>query len=197
MVRIREIIAEGTLGELRSLTADHTQKLSDDPAHRINALELGGGALLDLGIYPISFSWDLFGAPVTIQSTATFKDTGADAQIATIFGYDGGRLASMLSASHTLGPNAASILGTTARIEIDGVWYSPTSFRVVGADGSVLEEFRSEVTGRGMQFQAEAVERLVASGNLRGDLLTIDDSVAIMGTLDAIREEIGLRYPGE
>ena len=197
MVRIREIIAEGTLGELRSLIADHTQKLSDDPAHRINSLELGGGALLDLGIYPISFSWDLFGAPVTIQSTATFKDTGADAQIATIFGYDGGRLASMLSASHTLGPNAASILGTTARIEIDGVWYSPTSFRVVGADGSVLEEFRSEVTGRGMQFQAEAVERLVASGNLRGDLLTIDDSVAIMGTLDAIREEIGLRYPGE
>jgi predicted dehydrogenase len=197
MVRVREILAEGTLGEVRSLIADHTQKLSDDPAHRINALELGGGALLDLGIYPISFSWDLFGAPLTIQSTATFKDTGADAQVATIFGYDGGRVASMLSASHTLGPNTASVLGTIARIEIDSVWYTPTSFRVVGADGSVLEEFRSEVTGRGMHFQAEGVERLVAEGNLRGDLLTIDDSVAIMGTLDAIREEIGLRYPGE
>jgi predicted dehydrogenase len=197
MVRIREIIADGTIGEVRSLIVDHTQKLSDDPAHRINALELGGGALLDLGIYPISFSWDLFGAPLTIQSTASFKDTGADAQVATIFGYDGGRVASMLSASHTLGPNTASVLGTVARIEIDRVWYTPTSIRVVGADGSVLEEFRSEVTGRGMHFQAEAVERLVAEGNLRGDLLTIDDSVAIMGTLDAIREEIGLRYPGE
>jgi predicted dehydrogenase len=197
MVRVREIIADGTLGEVRSLIVDHTQKLSDDPAHRINALELGGGALLDLGIYPISFSWDLFGAPLTMQSTATFKDTGADAQVATIFGYDGGRVASMLSASDTLGPNTASVLGTLARIEIDGVWYTPTSFRVVGADGSVLEEFRSEVTGRGMHFQAEGVERLVAEGNLRGDLLTIDDSVAIMGTLDAIRDEIGLRYPGE
>jgi predicted dehydrogenase len=197
MVRVREIIADGTIGEVRSLIVDHTQKLSDDPAHRINALELGGGALLDLGIYPISFSWDLFGAPLTIQSTASFKDTGADAQVATIFGYDGGRVASMLSASHTLGPNTASVLGTVARIEIDRVWYTPTSIRVVGADGSVLEEFRSEVTGRGMHFQAEAVERLVAEGNLRGDLLTIDDSVAIMGTLDAIREEIGLRYPGE
>ena len=197
MVRVREIIADGTLGEVRSLIVDHTQKLSDDPAHRINALELGGGALLDLGIYPVSFSWDLFGAPLTMQSTATFKDTGADAQVATIFGYDGGRVASMLSASHTLGPNTAAVLGTGARLEIDPVWYTPTSFRVVGADGSVLEEFRSEVTGRGMHFQAEAVERLVAEGNLRGDLLTIDDSVAIMGTLDAIREEIGLRYPGE
>ena len=197
MVRVREIIADGTLGEVRSLIVDHTQKLSDDPAHRINALELGGGALLDLGIYPVSFSWDLFGAPLTMQSTATFKDTGADAQVATIFGYDGGRVASMLSASHTLGPNTAAVLGTGARLEIDPVWYTPTSFRVVGADGSVLEEFRSEVTGRGMHFQAAAVERLVAEGNLRGDLLTIDDSVAIMGTLDAIREEIGLRYPGE
>jgi predicted dehydrogenase len=197
MARVREIIADGTLGEVRSLIVDHTQKLSDDPAHRINALELGGGALLDLGVYPVSFSWDLFGAPLTMQSTATFKDTGADAQVATIFGYDGGRVASMLSASHTLGPNTAALLGTSARIEIDAVWYTPTSFRVVGADGSVLEEFRSEVTGRGMHFQAEAVERLVAEGNLRGDLLTIDDSVAIMGTLDAIREEIGLRYPGE
>ncbi|WP_448003720.1 Gfo/Idh/MocA family protein [Agromyces bauzanensis] len=197
MVRIREIIADGTLGELRSLIADHTQRLPEDPEHRINALELGGGALLDLGIYPISFAWDLFGAPLTIQTTATFKATGADAQIATIFGYDGDRLATTLSASHTLGPNTASVLGTVARIEIDRVWYTPTTFRVLAADGSVLEEFRSEVTGRGMHFQAAAVERLVAEGNLTGDVLPIDETVAIMGTLDAIREEIGLRYPGE
>ncbi len=197
MARIREIIADGTLGDVRTLMVDHTQKLSDDPLHRINALELGGGALLDLGVYPVSFSWDLFGAPRTIQSTATFKDTGADAQIANIFGYDDGRIASMLSASDTLGPNTAAVIGTSARIEIDPVWYNPTSFRVVAADGTILEQFRSDVVGRGMHFQAEAVERLVAEGNLRGDLLTIDESVAIMGTLDTIREQIGLRYPGE
>jgi predicted dehydrogenase len=197
MARIREIIAEGTLGEVRTLIVDHTQKLSDDPEHRINALELGGGALLDLGIYPISFAWDLFGAPASIQSTATFKATGADAQVASIFGYRGDRMASMLTASNVLGPNTATVIGTDGRIEIDRTWYMPTTFRVVGADGAVVEEFRSEVTGRGMHFQAEAVERLVAEGNLRGDLLTIEESVAIMGTLDAIREEIGLRYPGE
>ncbi|MET4158846.1 Gfo/Idh/MocA family oxidoreductase [Agromyces sp. PvR057] len=197
MVRIREIIAAGTLGEVRSLIADHTQKLSDDPGHRINALELGGGALLDLGIYPVSFSWDLFGEPRTIQSTATFKDTGADAQIAAVFGYDGGRIATTVSASDTRGPNAATVLGTEARIDIDAVWYTPTTFRVVSHDGTVLESFTSEVVGRGMHFQAEAVERLVAAGTLGGDLLTIDETVAIMGTLDTIREQIGLRYPGE
>ncbi|WP_127792819.1 Gfo/Idh/MocA family protein [Agromyces sp. LHK192] len=197
MVRIREIITAGTLGELRTLIADHSQKLSDDPGHRINDLALGGGALLDLGIYPISFAWDLFGAPVTIHSTATFKATGADGQIATTFGYGGDRIAQSLSISDSKGPNTAVILGTEARIEIDTVWYTPTTFRVVSHDGSVLEEYRSEVTGRGMHFQAEAVERLVAAGDLRGDILPIDETVAIMATLDAIREEIGLRYPGE
>ena len=145
----------------------------------------------------MSFSWDLFGAPLTIQSTATFKDTGADAQIANLFAYDGGRIASMLSASDTLGPNTATVIGTLARIEIDRVWYTPTTFRVVAADGTIVEEFRSEVTGRGMHFQAEAVERLLAEGNLRGDLLSIDETVAIMATLDTIRDQIGLRYPGE
>jgi predicted dehydrogenase len=197
MVRIREIIAAGTLGEVRTLMADHTQLLSDDPAHRINALELGGGALLDLGIYPISFAWDLFGMPLTVQATATFKGTGADAQVATIFGYEGGRVASTLSASDARGPNAATVLGTRARIDIDAIWYTPTTFRVVASDGTVLDEYGSEVIGRGMHYQAEAVERLVAEGNLTGDVLPIDETVAIIGTLDAIRGQIGLRYPGE
>ena len=197
MARIREIIAEGTLGELRALIADHTQKLPDDPTHRVNALELGGGALLDLGIYPISFAWDVFGAPATIQATATFKDTGADAQIATIFGYDESRVALTTSVSDARGPDTASLIGTEARIDIDSVWYTPTTFRVVAHDGTVLEEYRSEVNGRGMQYQAAAVERLVGEGNLGGDILPIEETVAIMGTLDTIREKIGLRYPGE
>jgi predicted dehydrogenase len=197
MVRIRELIAEGTLGELRTLIADHTQKLPEDPKHRLNALELGGGALLDLGIYPISFAWDLFGKPATIQATATFKATGADRQTATIFGYEGDRIALTTSASDTKGPNVATVIGTEARIDIDAVWYTPTSFRVVSHDGSVIEEYESEVNGRGMHYQAEALERLVAEGNLAGDILPIEETVAIIGTLDAIRAQIGLRYPGE
>lgn len=198
MVRIREIVAAGTLGDVRSLIADHTQKLPDDPAHRLNALELGGGALLDLGIYPVSFAWDLFGEPTSIQSTAVFRSTGADAQVAVQFGYEDGRIASTFSASDVKGPNSATVLGTEARIDIDPVWYSATSFRVVAHDGYVLEEFRTDVDGRGMHFQAAALERLVAEGRLDGgDVLSTEESVAIMGTLDRIRAEIGLRYPGE
>jgi predicted dehydrogenase len=197
MVRIREIIAAGTLGQIRSLLADHTQLLSEDPAHRINSLELGGGALLDLGIYPVSFASALFGRPESIVASAAFKKTGADAQVATIFRYAGGQLATTLSASDTRGPNRATILGTQGRVEIDQVWYSPTTFRLLNNDGEVVETFTAEVTGRGMHFQAVEAEQLVAAGKISSQILPASESVAIMETLDEIRAQIGLRYPGE
>ena len=197
MVRIREIIAAGTLGEIRAVTADHTQLLPSDPAHRLNALELGGGALLDLGIYPISFIWDILGAPTSIHSVGRLIETGADAEVATVMTHEGGAVSTSLSSSRAAGSNAATVIGTEARIEIDRVWYSPTTFRVVGPDGTVHEEYSSEIEGRGMQFQALAAERLVRDGILEGDILPVAESVAIMGTLDEIRAQIGVRYPSE
>ncbi|MEW1963319.1 Gfo/Idh/MocA family oxidoreductase [Microbacterium sp. NPDC077644] len=197
MVRIREIIADGTLGEIRAVTADHTQLLPADPAHRLNALELGGGALLDLGIYPVSFVWDVLGAPEAITASGRLGETGADTEVATIMTHAGGALSTTLSSSRAAGATSASIVGTEARIEIDRVWYAPTTFRVIAPDGEVRESYASEVDGRGMQFQALAAERLVRDGILEGDVLPIAESVAIMGTLDEIRAQIGVRYPSE
>ncbi|UNK71871.1 Gfo/Idh/MocA family oxidoreductase [Microbacterium sp. H1-D42] len=199
MVRIREIIAEGTLGEIRAVSADHTQNLPTDLTHRLNAIELGGGALLDLGVYPISFIWDVLGEPATIQATARLIETGADAEVATIMTHAGGAISTSLSSSRTSGPNQAVVLGTAARIEIDRVWYAPTSFRVVDAHGTVLEEYTSSVEGRGMQYQAFAAEGAVAHGDPSGALLALPvaESVGIMGTLDEIRRQIGVSYPTE
>jgi len=199
MVRLREIIAEGTLGEIRSVSADHTQSLPTDPAHRLNDLALDGGALLDLGIYPISFIWDVLGEPVGITATARLIETGADAEVATIMTHADGAISTSLSSSRTVGPNTAVVLGTAARIEIDRIWYTPTSFRVVAADGAVLERYESQVEGRGMQYQALAAEGAVAAGDTAGALLPLPtaESVAIMGTLDEIRRQIGVVYPSE
>jgi len=198
MKRIREIIAAGTLGEIRAVSADHTQLLPSDPTHRLNALELGGGALLDLGIYPVSFVWDILGAPTSVKAVGRLIETGADAEVATVMTHEGGAVSTTLSSSRAAGPNAASIIGTAARIEIDAVWYSPTTFRVILPDGTVAEEFSSgEVAGRGMEYQALAAERHVADGTLDSDLLPVAESVAIMGALDEIRAQIGVRYPRE
>lgn len=199
MVRLREIIAEGTLGEIRSVSVDHTQSLPTAPEHRINALSLGGGALLDLGIYPISFIWDVLGAPTDIAARARLGETGADAEVATIMTHAGGAISTSLSSSRTVGPNTAVVLGTDARIEIDRVWYTPTSFRVIAADGTVIETYESRVDGRGMQYQAFAAEGAVAHGDPAGSALALPvaESVAIMGTLDEIRRQIGVVYPSE
>lgn len=197
MIRIREIVASGDLGEVRALFADHTQSITTDPTHRLNAIELGGGALLDLGIYPVSFAWDILGAPTSITASAQLIETGVDSEVATTFTHAGGAVSTTISAARSAGPNTAHILGTKARIDIDRTWYNPTTFRVVAPDGTVLEEYVSQNEGRGMQFQAIAAERFIAEGRTDSDLLGIDETVAIMQTLDDIRALIGVRYPQE
>ncbi|RLK48916.1 Gfo/Idh/MocA family protein [Microbacterium telephonicum] len=197
MVRIREILAAGTIGEVRAVFADHTQKISTDPTHRLNALELGGGALLDLGIYPISFAWDILGAPVAVSARGRLADTGADAEVATIATHAGGALSTSISSSRAAGPNVATVLGTDGRIEIDRTWYCPTTFQVIAHGGTVIEQYTSEVDGRGMQYQALYAEQLVAEGRTDSALLPLAESVAIMRSLDEIRAQLGVVYPGE
>lgn len=197
MLRIREIIAEGTIGEVRTVLADHTQSLPTDPAHRINAPELGGGALLDLGIYPVSFAHDVFGVPTSIQANASRTATGVDRQTAIILGYPDGQQAVLHTALDTLGPNRAAVIGTKGRIEVESVWYTPTSFTVYDNSGQIVERFDQPVPNRGMQYQAAELERLVNAGLLEGEVLSATESVQIMETLDEVRRQISLVYPGE
>lgn len=197
MQRIRGLIEGGALGEVRAVSADHTQALSLDPGHRINAPTLGGGALLDLGVYPISFVCDILGVPTDVQAQAQIGDTGVDTEVGTVFAHASGAISTTLSSARAAGPNVAHIVGTRGRIDIDGVWYTPTSFRLITPDGHVREEYTSQVDGRGMQFEALAAERIVAEGHRDSDVLPIDESVAIMQVLDDVRARIGVRYPGE
>jgi predicted dehydrogenase len=198
MTRIRQIIANGVLGEVRSLHADHSQLLPADPTHRLNDPRLGGGALLDLGVYPVSFASQLFGPPGTVQAAATLTPTGVDGHVAAILSYPGGAIATFQAASTMRGPNTATVTGTQGRIEIDAVWYSPASFRVYDSSNSLLESYqRPELNGRGMYFQAREMEELVRRGQLTSDAMPADETISVMDTMDRIREQIGVRYPGE
>ena len=197
MVRVREIVAAGTLGEVRTVIADHTQRISDDPAHRLNALELGGGALLDLGIYPVSFAVDILGPIESARAVGRLAETGADSDVAIAAVHAGGGLSSIAMSSRAAGPNTAHVIGTDARIDIDRVWYTPTSFRVTATDGTVIEDYTSAFAGRGMQFEALYAEHLLREGRTDSDLLPFDESITIMATLDDIRAQLGVVYPKE
>lgn len=197
MVRIREIVAAGTLGEVRIVSADHTQRLPSDPSHRLNALELGGGALLDLGIYPVSFAVDILGPIATARAVGRLAETGADTEVAIAAEHAGDAVSSLAVSSRAAGPNTAHVIGTDARIDIDRVWYTPTSFRVTATDGTVIEDYTSAFAGRGMQFEALYAEHLLREGRTDSDLLPFDESITIMATLDDIRAQLGVVYPKE
>jgi predicted dehydrogenase len=197
MVRIRELVRTGALGDVRAVFADHAQRLLADATHRLNALELGAGALLDLGIYPISFAWDVLGPATSVTSRGRLAETGADLEVATIMTHASGALSTSISSSRAAGPNTAHVIGTEARIDIDRTWYTPTSFRLMAPDGSVVEDFVTHIDGRGMQFQALAAEQYVRAGLTDSPELPLDESIAIMRTLDEVRAQIGVRYPQE
>lgn len=197
MLRIRDVLAAGAIGEPHSLLADHSQRLPADPANRINNLALGGGALLDLGIYLISFAFDLFDAPSEIQASARMTTTGVDGQTAIILRHEDGQLSVLQTALDTSGPNRATIIGTKGRIEIDPVWYMPTGFTVYDANNSVVERFEPTGVGSGKQYEAWELEHLAKAGRTSGEVLPPEETVCIMKTLDDVRMRIGLKYPSE
>ena len=197
MIRIREIIREGTIGEIRKVVASHNQRLPKDPLHRLNNPALGGGALLDLGVYPISFAFDILGAPETIDASASMTATGVDRQTAAVFNYANGAQSIVDCALDAASANRAMVVGTEGYIDIEHTWYMPVPFTVFSGDGEVLERYDQPVTGRGMQYQAAELERLVRAGETAGSILPPEETVAIMTAMDEIRRQIGLSYAAD
>ena len=194
IARIREILAAGTLGRIAYLTAEHGQWFAEDPAFRLFAPSLGGGALLDLGIYPVSFAHLVLGVPERITAVSDPAFTGVDATTSMIFQYTGGAHAVLTTTLAAASNNPAAIYGTEARLEIDGWFYTPTTFRVVARDGTELERYDAPHSGHGLRHQAAEVGRCLEAGLLESPLLPLDETLAIMTTLDEVRRQIGLDY---
>jgi predicted dehydrogenase len=197
MVRIREILAAGTLGRIVTVQADHGQWFAYDPAFRLFAPGLGGGALLDLGVYPISFASSVLGPPRRVTAVGDLTDTDVDGQTSVLLQYAGGAQAVLTTTLWAAGPNRAAIVGTDARIEIDGTWYTPTSFSVLDRDDQVLERFDEPRVGHGLRYQAAEVARCLRAGLTESPVLPLEESRSVMATMDEVRRQIGLTYPGE
>lgn len=194
--KVREIIASGVLGPILSIHADHGQRLADQNIPRLVDPHLAGGALLDLGIYPISFAHMILGNPQSIKSTAVMTDKGVDAQTSMIFTYDNGAQSVLTTTMIEQTPCRAVVAGLHGWLEIDRTFYNPASMRVILNDGSVTQ-YPSTYTGHGLREQAESFKRLVQSGKFESEILSWQDTIDIMKTMDTVREQIGLKYPFE
>ena len=197
VVRIRELLATGVLGDIRTVQADHGQWFRHDVEHRLLNPSLGGGALLDLGVYPVSFASMVLGPPTRVTAVSSPAATGVDAQTSMLLEHDEGRHAVLTTTLAARSPNRAAIVGTDARVEIDATWYAPTTFTVVSRDGEVLGRYDEAHSGGGLRHQAAEVGRCLAEGQLESPVMPLDESVAVMSTLDEVRRQIGLVYPSE
>jgi predicted dehydrogenase len=185
VMSIRDLVAKGTLGRIVAFEADHGKWFEQDPAMRLFAPELGGSALLDLGVYPVSFASMLLGSPQRITALVDPAFTGVDGQASMLFGYENGAQAILTCTSAARTASRACIAGTEGRIEIDGDFYAPTSYSLISRSGEV-ERFEFAVEGRGLHYQAIEVARCISEGRTESLVMSLDESVAIMETMDRV-----------
>ncbi len=198
VVAIRELVASGEIGDLVSVVADHGQWFPENADHRLFAPELGGGALLDLGVYPISFVSLFLGAPTRVLATSSPAFTGVDAQTSVLLDHANGTQGVVHTTLASSTATTAVINATAGRIEISGPFYSPNSYRVFTRDSSPAGELVDiPVDGHGLRFQAAEVGRCLRAGLTESPGMALDESVSIMETLDEVRRQIGLTYPAE
>src|SRR5882757_3922313 len=176
---IREWLAEGVLGEIVTVTADHGQWFPEDPEFRLFAPELGGGALLDLGIYPVSFASMILGPPDRIAAVIDPAFTGVDAQTSMVFGYESGAQAVLTCTLRAKSPTRAAIVGADGRIEIDGPFYAPATVTLTPRDGAPTV-FETEHEGSGLRHEADEVALRLAAGETESPLMPLDETVSIM-----------------
>jgi len=197
MVKVREILDSGALGEIRYLSANIGWQNPFDPLFRLYNPELGGGSLLDGGVYPVSFASMVLGSPSTIASAVTLGDTRVDEQEAIAFGYPSGAVASLGVTVQVTSVNLAFILGTKGRIEIDHDWHRPESMTFVPHGGEPQLHSHPETEGNGYQYEAIEVGRCLRQGRLESAVMPLDESISIMETMDTLRAQWGVRYPME
>lgn len=193
MFTLRKILASGILGEIISVTADHGQRLADQGIPRLIEPSLAGGALLDLGIYPVSFAHMVLGVPERIQADAIMTEKGVDASTSMLFTYKSGAQAILTTTMIAQTPCRAVISGKNGWLEIDRTFYNPAAMRVHLFDGSITE-YPSDYKGHGLREQAIEFEKIVRSGNFESVHLTHKHILEIMELMDQIRNKIGLKY---
>jgi len=190
--RIVSMVAEGEIGDVRHVTVDFGLPGPVPPGHRLRAPELGGGALLDLGVYPVTFAHLFLGPPDHIRAWAHLFPEGTDEATGIVFGYDRGAVATLSCGLRGATSGRAVITGTDGRIEVPGPFHRPAGFTVVHGDQNTWLDL--PFAGNGMNHEAAEAMRCLRAGWLESPLVPHADTLAIMATLDEIRTQIGVRY---
>jgi predicted dehydrogenase len=193
---IKNIVDNGDLGKINTVIADHGQDLTGIKNPRLWNLKYGGGALLDLGVYVVSFAHLILGTPWKIIAHSTFNQNMIDLQTSAIFKYKHGAQAILNTTMINSTPCRAIISGDKGRLEINPTFYTPSSFTVVSNDGK-SKDYLHQYQGHGLREQAKEFAKCVRLGLKESSLNSYAESLEVMKIMDHIRQIVGLRFINE
>ena len=193
---VRQMMASGRIGEPRTLTADFGIRPKFDPASRLFDPHLGGGALLDLGVYAVSLAHWLFGDPIEIKGTAHLGPTGVDDDSAFVLRHGAGQITTAFQSMRVETPREAVIRGTAGWIKLHEPWWGTSTLTIGTADGE-QETMTFPLRGLGYTHMAEGFMELIRDGRCDSDVISVRESLAIMETMDVLRAQWGVKYPME
>ena len=192
LAEVRRIVASGEIGAVHQVIADFGFTATLDPAHRVNNPDLGGGALLDLGIYPLSIATALLGPVAEVRAQAEMGPTGVDLQTAFTLRHQGGGM-SICSCSLTARtPAELTIAGELGHVRMHTMFHRTDRVTVRTEQGE--RAVATPYLGNGYVHEAIEAGRCLRAGLLESPGMLLDESLALMGNLDEIRAQIGLRY---
>lgn len=196
IVQVRDWLDKGVIGDVRMVKADFGFRGDWNPDSRLLNPELGGGALLDVGIYCISLASMVLGAkPVSINSTVHIGETGVDEQFSALLGYEGGGIANLSSAVRTNLPNDAWIIGSKGTIHIPTFWTAKSAKLIIS--GQEEQVFTGDFESYGYQYEAMEAMNCMREGKLESSIMPLEESLELMKIMDSIRRQWGLKYPFE
>ncbi|MDT0303721.1 Gfo/Idh/MocA family protein [Streptomonospora wellingtoniae] len=193
--KVRDLLAEGAIGEVRMVQAGIGGRMDYDPQGRLFSPDLAGGALLDVGVYPVAFASMVLGDLTSVQAQAHKAPTGVDSQVAMTVTGSGGTLGVLSCSIEAPIPRRADIVGTRGSIALTD-WFCPSGL-VLHREGADPERFDYPHTANGFEYEVMEVHRRLRAGERQSPLMSWRESVRIAEALDAARERIGVVYPGE
>ncbi len=192
--KVLDLLAGGAIGDIRMMTADFGFRANFNPRSRLFDPLLGGGSLLDVGVYTVAMASMIYKRkPSALVSIASLGTTGVDEQAAAILRYDRGETALLSSSLCAATANEAQIFGAAGSIRIPQFWRAVTATVFTGVSRDISIPFRAN----GYEYEAEEVMHCIKEGKLESDMMPLSESLAVMGTMDAIRAQWGLVYPME
>lgn len=195
-LKCRELIDEGAIGDVSALESDFCMKAPYDVEGRLFNQMLGGGALLDIGIYPVFISLEIFGKPIAINAMSTKSDTGVDSSCSMIFRHKDDKLSVLFCSIISTGRTETLIHGSEGLIRINREWHIPTTVDLIRKDQESMH-FKFIEPGFGYQYEAAEVMQCLDNNKLESDSFGWQKSIDLITTLDLVRKEASISYPDE